>query len=258
MRWKPLVVGSLVLGLCAAGVRVGARMLLRERETQHEHTARCGDLVHRVTTTLRQGPFDATATLVRSDSEITAAGRVVVNAGITDFQCLQDLAHLGAPVAAVLSDRDDRRNEIVLLASDGTVEQVLHVEHPVARMRWSEDAQRVSAIGPDGELSVAERGRPTRLLARDAAPTPVGVVWSSDAAMGCWVRATAPVPDVEGSAELLCFTASTEPASVQRAAWSGAGNGTPWAGYYLAKPRLCGEDLQPRDVQCRFTKPPAE
>jgi hypothetical protein len=261
MRLKRFSIAAIVLVIGGAGLRVGVRRLLRVEESSHQSTHPCGALVWRTTTVMRKAHFDAVPVLAREESVVERDGRPILD-DVAHFHCgfRGASARNLSMMAAVVVRKDGERANVSVFDASGTLERVVHFAHDVESTSWSRETDAFAAIGPAGEVSVAELGADAApiVLARGKALLG-GVSWSPDGKTACFVIGARPTAD-PGSAELSCSVVPAPPTSVARAAWNGPDGAAPWVGFDLRsnKPHLCGDGLQPRDVACLGMTRPAD
>jgi hypothetical protein len=251
MTWQRTSIAAVLLAIGIGGLRFGARQVFGAHESSHQSTQPCGALVWRTLTVTRQSRLEPMPVLVRVESTVELDGRPLVT-DVADFRCTLRGPPLHFAAAVVRSTEGERANVIIYDAA-GARERVVHFEHDVGSIAWAREASALTAIGPNGELSVDLLDGDAKPLVLSRHKSLVGnvVAWSRDGKTACFV--TCGSATAQGNnAELWCSTLPGAAESVARAAWSESATAVPWAGFELGsnKPHLCGDDLKPRDPSC--------
>jgi hypothetical protein len=253
--------GAVGFGLVLGAVRLGWAVL-REQVTTHGHSTPCGGLVWRTSSEVHQPVLWGRA-WTASTSRLERTNGALVQDDVEVFAC----RFLEGTVAVVQRSAPGNQDVKFFDTGTGALRKTVHVDHRVDALSFSPRGNDMAAFSNEASapalsiLDVASSGtgtaggKPAVVLSRDRGLLATGHAWS-DKDRFCWVQGQRPTSDTNGTAELWCWTSKEGTTSMTLVAWTGGGTSAPWVGYHASLPHLCGEDLRPKDLECRGIKRP--
>lgn len=247
-------VAAIGVGLTVGAIRLGWS-LLREQVETHGHTTPCGSLVWRSTSEIHR-PALWGSTWTTSTSRLERTNGTVLVDDVEVFAC----RFLEGSVAVVQRHAPENQDVRFYDTSSGALRKAVHVEHRVDALSFSQRGSMMAAFGSEPRaaaltLTDLASDKPPALLSRDPGILATGHAWSEKDRF-CWIQGKRPTSNENGSAELWCWSSKEGAASVNLVSWEGGGTSAPWVGYHASVPHLCGDDLKPKDLECRGIQRP--